>query len=193
MQTFLEQVVKKSILHNELLKKHKDKIREYVDASSKSNGSIINNEDNEDHVKHKEKLKSLESHLTSIKETQRQLYFEIKNLIRNCYLESTMSYQDIERCFRNHSLNVYLTADKVDRTRMVAGTDLVDKNGEQVDYRVDCIVTDSEKYYKEQVSNNNYDNLQNSGDLVIVDEEKMKKALSDIEKMNTMVDDVNDY
>ena len=224
-------------LHNTTLAKHKEFIKKYMDMSNNRLGLGLTTEptnivkddeddkddkDDEDDKDDKDdeddkyniSIQELESKIKQLKEIQEKLYDEIKGHVRDCYCKTNYNYDDLEKLFRAHKLGIYLIADKINRDKLIPGTDLLDKESEQVEYKVDFIVTDSNAYYLEQLGiecteetindeinrdiiietvKNNLYNLSLCGDIIVTDEEETQYALNNMILEGDIIEDMNSY
>jgi len=212
-------------IHNKSLSKHKEFVKEYMQMSNtrldmdKKKEFLINknystNHKNENETNTLVSIHELESRISQLKEIQEKLYGEIKDHVRDCYQHTNYDYHDLEKLFRSHKLGIYLIADKINRDKLIPGTDLLNKDNEPVEYKVDFIVTDSNAYYLEQLGiecteenitdsinrdiiieavQENLTNLLECGDVMVVDEEETQNALSNMVIQGNDINDMNSY
>lgn len=216
-------------LHNECLVKHRELIKLYLNLSQKRLGLESDNIKNktttdinkpivQDNDSNNSKLNisiaELERNIQKLRNMQDKLYKEIKDYVTESYNLTDGNYSDIEKLFRENDLDIYLVADRIDKSKLVPGTDLLDKHGTPVEYKVDIIVTDSNLYYLEQLGLNytlddlndktnkdiiietvqqNFVNLSLSGDISVINQEAAQNALHNMIHKNTEIEDLNSY
>ena len=209
----------KIVLHTESLTKHREFIKDYMYLSNdrldleKQKNFLVDKSSANDSA-NVSTMKEMESKISKLRDMQEKLYMEIKSHVRDCYQNTNYDYNDLEKLFRAHKLGIYLIADKIDKNKLIPGTDLLNKENEQVEYKVDFVVTNSNSYYLEQLGiectpdtindptnkdiitetvKYNLENLSLCGDILVVDEEETQDAFGNMVMQSNDIEDMNSY
>jgi len=192
----------KAAIHNKILSKRKQFIKEYVESSEKLNKTSYS----ADKVL-RNKVAELENNILKLKKSQDELYNNITDALIAYQKDNNLSYPEIEGKLRDADIPVYLITQKVDRSKLIPGSQLVDTDGNATEYILDVIITNAVEYYYEEIGiehpedddiiaeciADNLERLLCAGIVEVVDAEETAQVLSKMIDIGKKVEDLNSY